>query len=257
MKSYVAGLWAAAAMVIGVLAVHADPIAIPNGDFLSPDANSGFYARPDIAVWQKATTPGWWVYGDGAWDQTTGVFYNIDPTLIDPTLENTFIDNLVSAQAAFLFAQPEVELFQVIGAKFEVGNSYQLTFGMLSSTPATPFTGAVKLGTEFDAVLYYLDDLNNRVAVGTKTVVNSSSIANRTHLTEFVLDIPVVDVNDAWAEKNIGVQFISRSSDETNSGGVWDLGNVQLSFTAGAVPEPASLAILGVGALALLRRRRM
>jgi hypothetical protein len=235
---------ASAAVVACGSAARATLIPILNGDFMLPDqsTNYGVYASADIASWLKAPMPDGYPGGTLVWETTAGTFYNVAGP--------TYITNLTSHQAAFLFAAPDVELYQDLTATYEAGQSYHLAFGLIPSDGSI-YTSAIQVGTPIDVVLYYREG-TARVPVASVAVANSPAmLANHTLMTNFTLDTAVVAAGDAWAGKAIGVQFLSQA-DLTNMGGVWDIGNVVLT----AVPEPASMTLLAAGAMLLLVRRR-
>jgi hypothetical protein len=91
------------------------------------------------------------------------------------------------------------------------------------------------------------------VPVANTVVANSPALDHHTLMSNFMVDTPVVQAGDAWAGRAIGVQFVSQAPDML--GGVWDIGNVELTSATG-VPEPASMTLLAAGAMLLLVRRR-
>ena len=224
-------------------------IDVPNGSFESPYLEMQVpYATPGISDWQKAPLPGWapgYGISEQDWVQTAGVFLNVP---FAP------IDNVDGRQAAFLFATPEVELFQDLNVQFEVGQAYDLMVGMQGGGNPS-YTPPMKAGVTMEIRLYYRDDSQNRVTVGSTVVTNPEDNYVVTHLTDYQLHIPAVTAQDAWAGRNIGVQLVSTLTVEDiaagKTGGFWDIDNVRLS----AVPEPTSLTLLALGLFGVLRRR--
>ena len=202
--------------------LQAAPIYILNASFESPETT---FADPNIDYWQMPPTP-WWYDESGGylWTQLTGVFLNLAPS--DPD----YIDNCDANQAAWLFAVPEVELFQELTAIFEVGQSYRLTVGIFGGG------GGMKDDVPIEIRLYYLDDEDKKVTVGAKTYTYYLDTGYVKHFNDVQLDIPQVRDTDPWADKNIGVQLIStlifpEDLDPVTgrAGGFWDLDNVRMA----------------------------
>jgi hypothetical protein len=209
-----------------VLAVGANkaqdaPIYIPNASFELPETT---FVNVDIDSWQKSPTP-WWYDESGGflWSQLTGVFLNVPP--VDPD----HIDNCDGNQAVWLFAVPEVELFQDLTATFEVGQSYHLTVGIIAGG------GNMKDDVPIEIRLYYRDAENKKVTAGATTFAYNSDTGYVKHFNDVRLDLPQVRPTDPWAGKNIGVQLVSTLTladldpDTGKAGGYWDLDNVRLT----------------------------
>ena len=229
------------------------PIAVPNGSFESPAPPPGFPVNTSIDGWQEAPQPAWYNaadFGGVTWDQLTGVFPNPAPG--DPT----HIENLDGNQAAYLFAVPEVALFQDHGsvdwndgaptpafdATYEVGLAYHLTVGVLGGSGMTD-------GAELRLSFYYRDAGNNPVTVAaTDIAYSAAAFPTMTQLSDYTVNVPAVQAADPWAGQKIGVQIAVTSA----GGTYWDVDNVRVS----AVPEPGSLSLLVLGLAALLLRRR-
>jgi hypothetical protein len=208
-------------MPAGANNLWAAPIYIPNASFELPKTT---FVSIDIDSWQKPPKP-WWYDESGGyfWSQLTGVFLNVAPT--DPT----HIDNCDGNQAVWLFAVPQVELFQDLTATFEVGQSYHLTVGIIGGG------GNMKDDVPIEIRLYYRDAENNEVTVGATAFTYDSDAGYVMHFNDVRLDIPRVTGADPWAGKNIGVQFVSTLTladldpDTGRAGGYWDLDNVRLT----------------------------
>jgi hypothetical protein len=202
--------------------LQAAPIYVPNASFESPETT---FAEPNVDSWQMPPTPLWYDESGGyLWIQLTGVFLNLAPP--DPA----YIDNCDANQAVWLFALPEVELFQELTAIFEVGQSYRLTVGIIGGG------GGMKDDVPIDIRLYYLDAEDKKVAVGATTYTYDLDTGYVKHFIDVQLDIPQVSDTDPWAGKNIGVQLISTlifpddlDPDTGRAGGYWDLDNVRLT----------------------------
>jgi len=207
---------------------HAGAICIPNASFESPETA---FVSIDIDSWQKSPTP-WW-YDESAgflWSQLTGVFLNV------PATDPDYIDNCDGNQAVWLFAVPEVELFQDLTATFDVGQTYHLTVGIIGGG------GNMEDDVPIEIRLYYRDAEDNKVTVGATTFTYNSGTGYVKHFNDVYLDIPRVTAINPWAGKNIGVQLVSALTladldpDTGKAGGFWDLDNVRLT-KSGPVPD--------------------
>jgi hypothetical protein len=208
---------------------------VPNGSFESPETD---FAAPQMDSWQKAPEPAWYMGGGGfPWDQLMGQFLNT--TNGSPN----HIDNVDGEQGAFLFALPDVAIFQDyntlfgtntapthnFNAKFEVGKSYALTVGVLGGG------GGMSNGVTFEISLYYRDAASNRVTVAAASITNTAALfPTNTHLADFRVILPRVKASDAWADKYIGIRLASTVGFELQ-GGYWDVDNVRL--TESVVPN--------------------
>jgi hypothetical protein len=222
----------AAIMAAWLNPLQAGTISVPNRSFESPPTG---YVNINIDSWQKSPKPDWYVENGGyLWTQLTGTFSNTDPTSPD------HIDNCDGNQAIWLFAVPEVALFQdynsmdwndpvpthAFDVKFDTGKSYQLTVGVIGGG------GGMQPGVTLELSLYYRDGSGNRVTVAAANVTNSlSTFPTTTHLIDFTVSVPTVQTGDAWAGENIGIQFLSTIGTDLQ-GGYWDLDNIRLSSLA-------------------------
>ncbi len=231
-------------LVVGSLALaawtaplQAGTIAIPNASFESPVVPiDQTPAIPDVDYWQKSPQPVWYAsspFGSWPWESRTGTFYNFPSP-------DTFIDNCDGSQAAFLFAVPEVALFQdynsiygtnttpshAFDAKFNVNRAYSLTVGVIGGANTALYEGAT-----LELSLYYRDASSNMITVAATTITNSAQLfPTNTHLVDFSVYVPGVRAVDPWAGQNIGVQIASTVSSNQASG-YWDLDNVRLTET--------------------------
>jgi len=228
------------AVGVAVLTVPlmAATVDVPNASFESPSTN---YADPAIGSWDKTAQPGWFDPGTFgySWNQLSGVFANTAVGQPD------HIDNVLGSQAAFLFAVPTAGLTQDLVAPFGIGQSFELTIGLIGGGGNMPVGSILEIG------LYYRDTGNNIVMVATNDIAfDGTQFPNTTHLVDFTVSVPTVQAGDAWAGKPIGLELISLAA---TPGGYWDLDNVRLT----SVPEPSTwgLAASGLGAMLLLRRR--
>src|SRR6516225_4619140 len=141
-----------------------------------------------------------------------GRFANTDPTNFD------HIVNMDGTQAAYIFTFPGAGLLQdfttvdwsgttnhTFNAKFEVGRSYHLTAAFTSSSNE-PLTN----GASMQMSLYYRGATNQVVIVGATNIVFDTQVfTSLTRFFDFTLHVPTVRPSDAWAGRNIGIQFIS------------------------------------------------
>ena len=210
--------------------VNAGALAVPNASFEGPPA---LFPSPNINSWQKTAKPDWYDEGNAQflWTQLTGVFRNQPPTST-----NNYIDNCDGLQAMWLFAVPEVGLFQDydsldwndtvashdFNAQYEPGKSYVLTVGVIGTG------GNMSEGATMALSLYYRDAASNHLAIATTSLTNVPSVfSNNAHFVDCRVAVPTVKPTDAWAGQNIGIQIQSTVSSNLQ-GGYWDLDNVRL-----------------------------
>jgi hypothetical protein len=222
----VAGLAFAAALS---LSLHSASIPIPNGSFESPTPPPGFPVSIQIDDWQKSTQPDWYDPSSGiGWEQLSGLFPNT------PTGSADHIENMDGNQAAYMFALPEVALFQELTATYEVGMSYELTVGILG-------TGGMTEPSSFALSLYYLDDAEQSVSIATTPIEFSpAAFPDANHLVDYQVNLVEVEMDDDWAGREIGIRLASTSG---SGAGYWDLDQVRLV----AVPEPSGIGLLALG----------
>src|ERR1051326_3212204 len=207
---------------------RAGAITIPNNSFESPATP---FVSINIDFWQKSPKPDSYQESGGyLWTQLTGIFKNT------PTNSSDHIDNCDGNQALWVFAVPEVALFQdydsidwhnqppnhQFNATFTPGKSYHLTVGVIGSG------GGMAQGATLELSLYYRDAASNHLIVAATTLTNDPSVfSNNTHLVDCRVDSATVKSTDAWAGQHIGIQF--KSTVTTNlQGGYWDLDNARL-----------------------------
>ncbi len=231
-----------------IASIQAGDILVPNPSFESPLVPPVVpYADTNVDYWQKSSQPVWYdpSQNSGApWDSLVGQFFNVP-------FPGLFIDNCDGNQAAFLFAVPEVALFQdydsvygtnttpshAFNAKFNAGSSYDLAVALIGGG------GGMKPGATLMLSLYYRDASSNMVVVASTTVTNSSDLfPTNTHFVDFSVHVPVVGNGDPWTGQHIGVQLLSTTGFDL-AGGYWDLDNIRLTET----PAPlVSLRELGL-----------
>ena len=246
---------AAALGIVSILTaashLHAQPIFVPNHSFESPSGvGFQFDTTPFLDSWQKVAEPGYYAPTLGAgtgvpWFGTSGAFVNASVFNPNP------YGNVVGAQAGYILAFPQVTLFQDynsspthdFNATFDIGKSYNLTMAVFGKSR---FPGALTPGSTFEMSLYYRDALDNKVTVGSTIITYSEAAFPTTgtlNLVDYSVNIPTVQVGDAWAGKHIGIELESTLPIEMAVFGSWDFDNVRLT----AVPEPTSMALLGLG----------
>jgi len=225
-----------ATLILGVRLVEAASVLVPNASFESPAVPQvSPYAWPFIDDWQKSAQPVWYNptnNNNTPWDYLMGTFYNVP-------FPGVFIDNCDGSDAAFLFAVPDVALFQdydsvygtnttpthAFNAKFNLGSSYDLTVAVIGGG------GGMTNGVTLDLSLYYRDSSSNMMTVAVTTVTNSlQAFPTNTHFVDFQVHMPAVKAGDPWAGQHIGIQLLS-TANFGNAGGYWDLDNVRLTET--------------------------
>src|SRR5665213_1749341 len=224
---------AAALSLVAILALagglRAETLYVPNFSFEAPDIGTNSpYAAPVLDSWEESAQPDYYNpadFGGSPWADLFGTFYNL-PNFTNSTGTNdTFIDNADGVQAAFLFALPEVAIFQDLDATFDVGKAYTLTVGLIGGG------GGMVDGSTFQLSLYCLDASNNIVTVAATTVTNTiANFPTDTHFVDFQVQAPAVQASDLWAGKNIGVQLLATPdfNNPSSWGGFWDVDNVRL-----------------------------
>lgn len=212
----------------GLVAVQAARLYVPNGSFESPGTT---FADPRMDAWQKTPKPGWFVEDPQdpvrQWFNLSGQFLNVSSN--DPA----YINNIHGAQAAFLFALPDVGLFQELRwpatetapageARYQPGRAYRLSLGVIGGG------GAMTNGVPLRVSLYYVDASSNRAPVASLVITNTpETFSNFNHLVAFSFDTPKVTPQDPWAGQVIGVELMSLA-DFTNMGGYWDVDNLRI-----------------------------
>jgi hypothetical protein len=205
--------------------VQAGVLSLPNASFESPVVPPvPPYAMPYVDAWQESPQPGWYEPTNNyntPWEYLRGTFFNVPSP-------GYFIDNCDGNQAAFLFAYPEVAIFQDCSSRFNAGSAYSLAVGVIGGVDGSPplYEGAtVRLS------LYYRDAASNMVTVAATTITNNTGLfPTNTHFVDFLVQVPGVLPTDPWANQTIGVQIASTVGTNLASG-YWDLDNVRLTET--------------------------
>jgi hypothetical protein len=204
-------------------------IPVPNASFEAPTTP---FVSINIDSWQKLPKPDWYVENPddpvSIWGNRVGLFKNQS--------DSTHIDNCDGNQAIWVFAVPEVGLFQDydsldwndaepthdFDAVFEPGRAYRLTVGVIGGG------GNMLQDVTLEMSLYYRDGASNKITVAATSITNTLTVfSNMTHLIDSTVNVPVVQPTDPWAGQHIGVQFLSTVSSNLQ-GGYWDLDNVRL-----------------------------
>jgi MYXO-CTERM domain-containing protein len=244
-------LSAAAIAAAALLApsAHAAALNVNNPSFESPAiGDTPPFAGPTVDNWVQL----------GEFGQT-GQFYNTAQAGSPP------VQNADGQRLAFVFAneaapdalKPGLEQDLVTGVgsttplTFQVGQAYTL------STWLQGGGGGMALGVPINLELYYVNPAlpagSQRVPVATATVLNDHT-GTIDALAEHTVTTPVVQANDAWAGKQIGVLVQAAGSPTVVESGYWDIDRVSVTS---AVPEPsAALSLAGFAAAGLVRRRR-
>lgn len=244
------GIWIAGLLAATWAAgAQGGSLVIPNFSFEEPVVPPvAPYASPEIGEWQKSPQPAWYdpaMNQDTPWEFLSGQFYNVP-------FPGQFIQNADGAQAAFIFAVPEVALLQdydsVSGtnempghgfdAVFTPGSAYKLSAGVIGGA------GGMMPGATLELGLYYRDASNNIVTVAATAITNSPDLfPTNTVFVDFNATLPAVRAEDPWARKHIGVRLLS-TTDFTKAGGYWDVDNVRLIETPPG-PRLSEASIIG------------
>ena len=203
------------AILAGVNGVRAQQITVSNALFELPTTT---YATPEVSLWN--TIP-----PQGSNEDAIGVFTN------SPAFgAGAYITNCAGTQAAYMFSDPGLVLYQVLPATYTVGAGYQLVTGIIGG-PATAEYPVPANGAIMQMSLFYLSG-TNMVAIGYTNVANTTNtFSNIIQFVDFELDIPPVKSTNAWAGKNIGIAFSTILPNGVEEGGAWDLDDVQLFST--------------------------
>lgn len=221
-----------AALIAVQSAFSGENIPVPNGSFEQPPIR---FVSILINSWQKTAKPDWYIESGGySWNQLSGVFLNTTAGSSD------HLDNCDGFQAIWLFAVPGAGLYQdydstdlltttpshAFDAVYEVGKAYDLTVAVNGGG------GNMLEGATLELAMYYRDGASNQVAVATTTATNSlAAFPLHTHLTDYRVHVPFVQVGDTWAGKHVGIRIKSTVSLD-QEGGYWDVDNVRLVATA-------------------------
>ncbi len=214
---------------------------VPNFSFETPSIGTNFpYASPVLGSWAEAAQPAYYdpaYFGGAPWFELMGTFYNWpDP---GAGTNSSYITNGNGVQSAFLFALPEVAIYQdynSIGADatapthafnsiYQPGKSYTMTVAVLGGG------GGMAEGSAFALSFYYLVDTTNMQIIASTLVANSAAqFPNDQGYADFSVTLPAVNPTDPWAGQHIGIELMAVPDpyDPTSWGGYWDVDNVRL-----------------------------
>lgn len=182
---------------------------------VSPFARPAFFDNGGTDGWVQADVPRWWSFGDVTWDQSAGVFYNVDGLL--------HIENADGEQLVFMFGTPDLGLTQVLSSTYEVGRTYELTVGVRGGS------GGMPLGSPIEISLFYIDDLDATVTLAA-AIYENDLLVSPTSLADVTVSLPEILAEDEWAGRNIGIAIrpdVMLEQVELQ-GGTWGIDNVRL-----------------------------
>ena len=181
-----------------------------------------------------------------------GVFLNV-PVPVEPGVTIPAISNAVGSQLAYILVNPDADgvadtqtsIFQETQAVFEADTDYSFTLAIGNAvTFAADDTASLILS------IGSIDEQGLFQSAGTGNTVFASELVNNGSglLTDFSVDLTAGEI----APELLGEQVAIRVLQDGGQGGGFNLDNARLS----SVPEPTSLALLAVGGLLAVRRRR-
>ncbi|MCC7351328.1 MAG: PEP-CTERM sorting domain-containing protein [Phycisphaerales bacterium] len=221
------------AVVLGMgAAVNAAPITIANASF---ETSVGLGAAPAVGYLEDAAGHAWINNGEG--DRNA-------PTLYVRNNPDNIISNVDGSQFLLLLPGVHGEAYQNLSASVDTSKTYTLEFlaGGAQSAGAIDGGYLVQLLAGSTVVASHAQTAA-QLSVNTMTNQTLNYTPSLTDSGAFTIEVWRMG-NDSGTDK----------VDAGNITGYLGLDNFRLTETA--VPEPASMALLGLGASALVMRRR-
>lgn len=236
---------------------QAAPVAVANASFESPTINFPT-DPPAIPFVQNWTIEGTFMIED---PYNPGTFVNASAT----TFLNVTIDGLGTAvaggdgaQAASVAGQTGSGIHQTLGDSYQVGSKYTLSVlaALSGSFPPALYAPAPQPDKFYLEIALGYRDLADDLQIADSILVDRDTLDAITFQDQsFML---TVGAADPWAGRPIAIYIRSLgdqvAGNDAAEAGFWDVDNVRLDVAA--VPEPSTFALLGLGALAMIRRRR-
>lgn len=192
-------LWAAEARTAS--------IPIENASFEIPEFDpNAFPALPFVYGWTEIDL-------DTLASSNTGIFANTSADSPD------HINNAHGSQLAFLGSEAGNGLQQDLLAAYQAGCDYELTVGVAISSLFPP---SIEEPLDTVELVFYYRDINDTVDI-VKEAVDATDLLS-TELKDYSVYLPVVQSDDAWAGRSIGIGLRAAGL----PGGFWDLDNVRL-----------------------------
>lgn len=246
-----------ASLMLGVTALLAPMsrgtnVNVPNNSFEQPAPLPPGGIQADYSPdWTMTGPTGTGVFGNltspetymvGNTTATAEPIYNADGSNLAYISAQYDPNNVTGSQ----YGPAVNQIYQTLPSTYQPGQAYTLMVGVAVSSVEPPPTGAI-LRLE----LYY----GNLLPVATTLVTYNGTDLYDDDLTYIPVQAPAVLATDAWANQPIGI-LMSTTDNNAQTGGDFDLDNVSVIATSAQTPEPASAAVLAVGAAGLMLRRR-